>query len=250
MPTEPPTTRPGAAREARPEVLLVTGPSGAGRSTAIAALEDLGFEAIDNLPLSLLPRLLDPAPRDRRAAPRARARRAQPRLRGRRPDRRDRRAALARRSGGRDALSRLPARRAPAALRGDRAGSSDGPVGGSGRRRGEGGRRAVGPARAGERADRHLRHDPARPARGDRARLRPRGGGGGRAAPRCRWCRSPTAWASPPASRPCSTAASCAIRTGRRRCASATGPTPRSRPTSPPTRGTPPSSRRRSRCCA
>ena len=41
---------------------IVTGPSGAGRSTAIRALEDLGFEAIDNLPLSLLPRLLDSGP--------------------------------------------------------------------------------------------------------------------------------------------------------------------------------------------
>ncbi len=40
-------------------VLLVTGPSGAGRSTAINALEDLGFEAIDNIPLSLIPRLLE-----------------------------------------------------------------------------------------------------------------------------------------------------------------------------------------------
>ncbi len=44
-----------------PRILLVTGPSGAGRSTAINALEDLGFEVIDNLPLSLLPRLLDGA---------------------------------------------------------------------------------------------------------------------------------------------------------------------------------------------
>lgn len=52
----------GPASKRRVPVLLVTGPSGAGRSTAIAALEDLGFEAIDNLPLSLLPRLLDPAP--------------------------------------------------------------------------------------------------------------------------------------------------------------------------------------------
>ncbi len=44
-------------------LVLVTGPSGAGRSTAIRALEDMGFEAIDNLPLSLLPRLLEgPAP--------------------------------------------------------------------------------------------------------------------------------------------------------------------------------------------
>ncbi len=41
-----------------PPVLLVTGPSGGGRSTAIRALEDIGFEVIDNLPLSLLPRLL------------------------------------------------------------------------------------------------------------------------------------------------------------------------------------------------
>lgn len=44
-------------------VVLVTGPSGAGRSTAINVLEDLGFEAIDNLPLSLIPRLLDGPPR-------------------------------------------------------------------------------------------------------------------------------------------------------------------------------------------
>ncbi|MDQ2092236.1 RNase adapter RapZ [Marimonas arenosa] len=42
-----------------PRCVMVTGPSGAGRSTAIRVLEDLGFEAIDNLPLSLLPRLLE-----------------------------------------------------------------------------------------------------------------------------------------------------------------------------------------------
>lgn len=46
-------------------VVLVTGPSGAGRSTAINALEDLGYEVIDNLPLSLLPRLLDGPPPNR-----------------------------------------------------------------------------------------------------------------------------------------------------------------------------------------
>lgn len=45
-----------------PKLVLVTGPSGAGRSTAIRALEDLGFEAIDNLPISLIPRLLDGPP--------------------------------------------------------------------------------------------------------------------------------------------------------------------------------------------
>lgn len=43
-------------------VFFVTGPSGAGRSTAIRALEDMGCETIDNLPLSLLPTLLGGAP--------------------------------------------------------------------------------------------------------------------------------------------------------------------------------------------
>lgn len=49
-------------------IVLVTGPSGAGRSTAIRALEDLGFETIDNLPLSLIPRLLEGPPHSRRLA--------------------------------------------------------------------------------------------------------------------------------------------------------------------------------------
>lgn len=49
-------------------VVLVTGPSGAGRSTAVNVLEDLGFEAIDNMPLSLLPRLLDGPPLGRALA--------------------------------------------------------------------------------------------------------------------------------------------------------------------------------------
>ena len=40
-------------------IVLVTGPSGAGRSTAVNVLEDLDCETIDNLPLSLVPRLLD-----------------------------------------------------------------------------------------------------------------------------------------------------------------------------------------------
>ncbi len=41
-------------------VLLVTGMSGAGKSTALKALEDLGYEAIDNLPLSLLSSMVRP----------------------------------------------------------------------------------------------------------------------------------------------------------------------------------------------
>ncbi|WP_237212655.1 RNase adapter RapZ [Ruegeria lacuscaerulensis] len=46
-------------------IVLVTGPSGAGRSTAIRVLEDLGFEAIDNLPMGLLMRLLEGPQSDR-----------------------------------------------------------------------------------------------------------------------------------------------------------------------------------------
>ena len=43
-------TEPSAERA----LVLVTGMSGAGKSTALKILEDLGYEAIDNLPLSLL----------------------------------------------------------------------------------------------------------------------------------------------------------------------------------------------------
>ncbi|WP_439121646.1 RNase adapter RapZ [Marivita sp.] len=43
-------------------VVLVTGPSGAGRGTAINVLEDLGFEAIDNIPFGMIPRLFEGEP--------------------------------------------------------------------------------------------------------------------------------------------------------------------------------------------
>ena len=39
-------------------ILLVTGLSGAGKSTALRTLEDMGWEVVDNLPLSLLEQLL------------------------------------------------------------------------------------------------------------------------------------------------------------------------------------------------
>ncbi len=42
-----------------PRLVMVTGPSGAGRTTAIRAFEDLGWETIDNLPLRLVPTLID-----------------------------------------------------------------------------------------------------------------------------------------------------------------------------------------------
>jgi RNase adapter protein RapZ len=46
-------------KRSRPNrILLVTGMSGAGKSTALKSLEDLGWETVDNLPLLLLNRLL------------------------------------------------------------------------------------------------------------------------------------------------------------------------------------------------
>ena len=42
----------------RKRVLLVTGMSGAGRTTALKALEDMGWEVADNLPIGLVDRLL------------------------------------------------------------------------------------------------------------------------------------------------------------------------------------------------
>lgn len=48
-----------------PEIVFVTGASGAGRTTATHALEDLGYETIANIPLGLVPRLLDGAPPER-----------------------------------------------------------------------------------------------------------------------------------------------------------------------------------------
>lgn len=40
--------------DVQPPLILVTGVSGAGKTSALKALEDLGFEAVDNLPLTLL----------------------------------------------------------------------------------------------------------------------------------------------------------------------------------------------------
>ena len=44
------------------DILLVTGMSGAGKSTVLNALEDMGWEVLDNLPVRLIDRLLAPMP--------------------------------------------------------------------------------------------------------------------------------------------------------------------------------------------
>jgi RNase adapter protein RapZ len=51
--------------EQEQHIVIISGPAGSGRSTAIGALEDLGFEAIDNLPISFLPRLFAGGPVER-----------------------------------------------------------------------------------------------------------------------------------------------------------------------------------------
>ncbi len=45
--------------ESKYKILIVTGISGAGRSSALKIFEDMGFEAIDNLPTNLLSKVLD-----------------------------------------------------------------------------------------------------------------------------------------------------------------------------------------------
>lgn len=54
MSEEPPTAGPHL-----PELVIVTGMSGAGRSTAANVLEDLGWFVVDNLPPALLPTLAE-----------------------------------------------------------------------------------------------------------------------------------------------------------------------------------------------
>lgn len=51
-------------------VVVVTGLSGAGKSTALKVLEDMGYEAVDNLPISLLRRLAAPEDESSAAEPR------------------------------------------------------------------------------------------------------------------------------------------------------------------------------------
>lgn len=52
------TEQPHQASDDRQRLLLVTGLSGAGKSTALDVLEDMGWETIDNFPVRLLDRLV------------------------------------------------------------------------------------------------------------------------------------------------------------------------------------------------
>lgn len=66
-PTQTPAATDGSAAANRVRLVLVTGMSGAGKSTALKVLEDIGYEAVDNLPLSLITNLLHPEAETREA---------------------------------------------------------------------------------------------------------------------------------------------------------------------------------------
>ena len=74
------------------DLLLIGGVSGSGKSVALAALEDSGYYAVNNLPPSLLAQTAA-LPRAKRAAARRRRARRQDRPGLARPRRRDRRSA-------------------------------------------------------------------------------------------------------------------------------------------------------------
>ncbi len=56
--------------EDQPDIVIITGMSGAGRSTAAKSLEDLGWFVVDNLPPGLLPTMVDLAARSNGAVSR------------------------------------------------------------------------------------------------------------------------------------------------------------------------------------
>ena len=84
-----------------PRLLLVTGLSGAGKSTVLKVLEDLGWEVVDNLPVALLDALLGaPAGQGREGRPLAVG--IDSRSRGFKPARLVKRIKELREDGGRD----------------------------------------------------------------------------------------------------------------------------------------------------
>jgi RNase adapter protein RapZ len=65
-PRNPPTRRASVrqkkipvGRRGRPELVIITGMSGSGKASALKVFEDLGYYAVDNLPMELLPRFAE-----------------------------------------------------------------------------------------------------------------------------------------------------------------------------------------------
>jgi RNase adapter protein RapZ len=55
----PDNPSPETSAAAHADLVIITGMSGSGKQTAIKAFEDLGFYAVDNLPVTLLPKFAD-----------------------------------------------------------------------------------------------------------------------------------------------------------------------------------------------
>src|SRR5438045_3933131 len=49
------TEKEKAAKASQKELVILTGISGAGKASALKTFEDLGYQAVDNLPLELMP---------------------------------------------------------------------------------------------------------------------------------------------------------------------------------------------------
>src|SRR5256885_7549416 len=59
MPKRKPEANATPDRVLKPDLVIITGMSGSGKLTALNAFEDAGFYAVDNLPISLVPKFAD-----------------------------------------------------------------------------------------------------------------------------------------------------------------------------------------------
>jgi RNase adapter protein RapZ len=59
LPKRKEAAAPAPAALARADLVILTGMSGSGKQTALKAFEDLGFYAVDNLPITLVPKFAD-----------------------------------------------------------------------------------------------------------------------------------------------------------------------------------------------
>ena len=53
------TALPADSTPPKPELVIITGLSGSGKGSVLKALEDLGFYAVDNLPVELIPKFAE-----------------------------------------------------------------------------------------------------------------------------------------------------------------------------------------------
>src|SRR3954447_9635400 len=59
MPGKKSAAVPAETTPHKPELVIITGLSGSGKGSVLKALEDLGFYAVDNLPVELIPKFAE-----------------------------------------------------------------------------------------------------------------------------------------------------------------------------------------------